>query len=319
MSDQGRAILFVLVAVLCGTVNDVGIKLLSGDYPLHQTVFFRSVVALSVSLIFLWREGGLVLLRTDRPGLHALRAGLVMVSNMLFFAGLAVMPLAAATALFFVAPLFITLIAIPVLGEPVGRYRLTAIGIGLAGVAVMMAPGVDWGEIGRMSLLLPLAAAACYSGMQVLTRKLGAGSAASAMAVYIQGSFLLVSLSFFVIAGDGRFAQGATHPSVIFLLRAWVWPAPEDLPVFAMIGVMSAMIGYFMSLAYRLGRASVVASYEYAALPLAIFWGWTVFGEVPRPAVWVGIALIAGAGLYVFQRERAQGRALASVRPVRRD
>ncbi|MDG3042701.1 DMT family transporter [Roseicyclus marinus] len=319
MSDQGRAILFVLVAVLCGTVNDVGIKLLSGDYPLHQTVFFRSVVALSVSLIFLWREGGLVLLRTDRPGLHALRAGLVMLSNMLFFAGLAVMPLAAATALFFVAPLFITLIAIPVLGEPVGRYRLTAIGIGLAGVAVMMAPGVDWGEIGRVSLLLPLAAAACYSGMQVLTRKLGARSAASAMAVYIQGCFLLVSLSFFVVAGDGRFAQGATHPSVIFLLRAWVWPAPEDLPVFAMIGVMSAMIGYFMSLAYRLGRASVVASYEYAALPLAIFWGWTVFGEVPRPAVWVGIALIAGAGLYVFQRERAQGRTLASVRPVRRD
>lgn len=319
MSDQGRAILFVLVAVVCGTLNDVGIKLLSGDYPLHQTVFFRSVVALSVCLVFLWREGGLVLLRTDRPGLHMLRAGLVMLSNMLFFAGLAVMPLAAATALFFVAPLFITLMAIPVLGEPVGRYRLTAIGVGLAGVAVMMAPGVDWGEIGRVSLFLPLAAAACYSGMQVLTRKLGARSAASAMAVYIQACFLLVSLAVFAVAGDGRFAQGATHPSVVFLLRAWVWPAPEDLPVFGMIGVMSAMIGYFMGLAYRLGRASVVASYEYAALPLAIFWGWTVFGEVPRPAVWLGIALIAGAGLYVFARERAQGRALASARPVRRD
>lgn len=319
MSEQGRAIFFVLIAVACGTLNDVGIKLLSGEYPLHQTVFFRSVVALSVCLVFLWREGGLGLLRTDRPGLHVLRAGLVMLSNMLFFAGLAVMPLAAATALFFVAPLFITLLAIPVLGEPVGRYRLTAIAVGLAGVAVMMAPGVDWGEIGRASLLLPLAAAACYSGMQVLTRKLGARSAASAMAVYIQGCFLLVSLAVFAVAGDGRFAQGATHPSVVFLLRAWVWPAPEDLPLFGMIGVMSAMIGYFMSLAYRLGRASVVASYEYAALPLAIFWGWSVFGEVPRPAVWLGIALIAGAGLYVFARERAQGRALASVRPVRRD
>jgi S-adenosylmethionine uptake transporter len=318
MIPQARAIVFVLVAVICGSINDSGIKLLSGDYPLHQTVFFRSVVALTVSMGFLFREGGLSLLRTDRPGLHALRAGLVMISNMTFFAALAVMPLAAATALFFVAPLFITLLAIPVLGEPVGRHRLTAIVVGLAGVAVMMAPGVDWGDIGRVSLLLPLAAAACYAWMQVLTRKLGARSTASAMAVYIQACFLCVSTVFFLVAGDGRFAEGATHPSVVFLLRAWVWPAPADLPVFVLIGVMSAMIGYCMGMAYKLGTASVVASYEYAALPLAILWGWLIFGEVPRVAVWVGIVLIAGAGLYVFARERAQGRALASARPIRR-
>ncbi len=319
MTPQARAILCVLIAVLCGSVNDMGIKLLSGDYPLHQMIFFRSVVALSVCVVFLMRDGGLPLLRTDRPGLHLFRAGLVMLSNMFFFASLAVMPLAAATALFFVAPLFITLLAIPILGEPVGRHRLTAIVIGFAGVGVMMAPGVDWGDIGRVSLLLPLAAAFCYSGMQVLTRKLGAHTAPSAMAVYIQAAFLVVSTLFFVIAGDGRFAEGATHPSVIFLLRAWVWPAPWDIPVFGLVGLMSALIGYFMAMAYRLGTASVVAPFEYGALPLAIFWGWMVFGEVPRPAVWLGIALIAGAGLYVFSRERAQGRALASVRPVRRD
>ena len=319
MSDGRRAVLFVLIAVLCGSVNDVGIKVLSGDYPLHQTVFFRSLVGLSVCLVFLQREGGLALLRTDRPGLHLLRAVLVMLSNMCFFAAFAVMPLAAATALFFVAPLFITLLAIPVLGEPVGRHRMAAIAVGLAGVAVMMAPGVDWGGIGRVSLLLPLAAAACYAGMQVLTRKLGVRSAASAMAVYIQACFLVVSILFFLVAGDGRFVDGASHPSLVFLLREWVWPAPRDLPVFLLIGVMSAMIGYCMSLAYRLGTASVMASYEYVALPLAVLWGWLIFGEVPRVAVWIGMALIAGAGLYVFARERALERTLASARPIRRD
>jgi hypothetical protein len=67
------------------------------------------------------------------------------------------------------------------------------------------------------------------------------------------------------------------------------------------------MIGYALSQAYRLGTASVVASYEYVALPLAIFWGWLIFGEVPRPAVWIGTALIAAAGLWVFARETGAG------------
>lgn len=318
MSDQSRAILFILVGMLCISVNDMTIKLLSGDYPLHQMVFVRSAIGIAASLVFLQIEGGWRLLRTDRPGLHLLRAGLIVVANMTFFAALSVMPLGAATALFFVAPLFITLLAIPVLGEPVGRHRLAAIAVGLVGVAVMMAPDVDWGGIGRASLLLPVAAAACYAGMQVLTRKLGARAAASAMAIYIQGAFLCVSVAFFLVAGDGRFAGSVGHPALVFLLRAWVWPAPGDWALFGLLGLMSAMIGYSLSMAYKLGTASVVAAYEYVALPLAIFWGWVVFGEVPAPAVWLGIALIAGAGLYVFARERARDRPLASARPIRR-
>jgi S-adenosylmethionine uptake transporter len=220
MSAQLRAILFILLGVLCGSLNDMGIKLLSGDYPLHQMIFVRSIVGVLVSLVFLHLEGGLALLRSKRPGLHLMRAGLVVFSNMTFFAALAVMPLGAATALFFVAPLFITLLAVPVLGERIGRHRIAAVGVGLLGVAVMMAPGVDWGGIGRASLLLPVAAAMFYAGMQVLTRKLGAFTAASALGLYIQSTFLIVSGMFFIVAGDGRFAEGMTHPSALFLLRA---------------------------------------------------------------------------------------------------
>jgi S-adenosylmethionine uptake transporter len=192
MSPALRAILFILLGVLCGSLNDLGIKLLSGEYPLHQMIFVRSIVGVLVSLVFLHLEGGLALLRTKRPGLHLVRTALVVFSNMTFFAALAVMPLGAATALFFVPPLFITLLAIPILGEPIGRHRIAAVLIGLLGVGVMMAPGVDWGGIGRINLLLPVAAAMFYAGMQVLTRKLGAYTAASAMALYIQLTFLTV-------------------------------------------------------------------------------------------------------------------------------
>jgi S-adenosylmethionine uptake transporter len=294
------------------------IKFLSDGYPLHQMVFVRSVVGLAASVLFLRYEGGWALLRTNRPGLHAVRAGLIVVANMTFFAALAVMPLGAATALFFVAPLFITLLAIPVLGEPVGLPRFAAIAVGLLGVGAMMAPGVDWGGIPRWNLLLPVAAAACYSGMQVLTRKLGAQSAASAMAIYIQGTFIAVSVVFFVVAGNGRFADASSGEAATFLLRAWIWPALGDVWIFALLGAVSGIIGYCLSQAYRIGTASVVASFEYVALPLAIFWGWVVFDEVPQTAVWLGVALIAGAGLAVFARERALERAVASGRPIRR-
>ena len=172
MSVETRAIVFILAAMLCITVNDTLIKFLSDGYPLHQMVFVRSVIGIAATSALLRMEGGLRLLRTSRPGLHAVRAGLIVVANMTFFAALSIMPLGAATALFFVAPLFITVLAIPVLGEPVGLPRIVAIVVGLGGVGVMMAPGVDWGGIPRWNLLLPVAAAACYAGMQVLTRKL---------------------------------------------------------------------------------------------------------------------------------------------------
>ncbi|MBY6200049.1 DMT family transporter [Maritalea mobilis] len=317
-ANNARAILFILAGVFFISINDMLIKLLSGGYPLHQMVFVRSAIGICVSLVILRYEGGVAMLRTSTPGLHLVRALLIVIANMTFFAALAVMPLGAATALFFVAPLFITLLAIPVLGETVGKHRMTAILIGLLGVAVMMAPGVDWGGIPRLSLLLPVAAAFCYAGMQVLTRKLGAKSAASAMAVYIQATFILVSVCFFVVAGDGRFAEGVESESLVFLLRAWVWPPVEDWWKFGLLGVLSAVVGYALSQAYRIGDAATVASYEYTGLPIAIFWGWIVFGEIPSLPMLAGTALIAGAGLYVFARERQRARPLSAARPQRR-
>ena len=317
LNPQTRAITFILVGMSCISVNDTLIKFLSDGYPLHQMVFVRSVIAVAASSVLLKMEGGLRLLRTDRPALHAVRALLVVIANMTFFASIAVMPLAAATALFFVAPLFITLLAVPVLGEHIGPPRIAAIVVGLIGVGVMMAPGTDWRGIPWWNLLLPVFAAGCYAGMQVLTRKLGVRSAASAMAIYIQATFVVVSVGFFLVAGDGRLAGDDPSRATEFLFRPWVWPRPGDLWKFAVLGLMSAFIGYSLSQAYRLGTAAVVASYEYIALPLAIFWGWVVFDEVPAPVVWIGIALIAGAGLAVFARERALARHVASARPIR--
>jgi len=284
------------------------VKLLSDEYPLHQLVFIRSIIGICVTLLILHFEGGWRLLKTRRLGLHALRAGLIVTANMTFFAAIAVMPLADATALFFVAPLFITVLSVLVLGETVGPRRIAAICVGFLGVVVMMRPGVDLGADlpSRWILTLPLIAAACYAGMQVLTRKLGGESSAAAMAIYIQVTFILVSTGFFVIAGDGRFAEGSTDQSLIFLLRAWTLPPVADWWLFGVMGVAAGGIGYALSQAYRIANASVIAPFEYFNLPMAIFWGWMIFGELPDVWVAMGIALIALSGIYVFLRERVK-------------
>ncbi|WP_299295306.1 DMT family transporter [uncultured Tateyamaria sp.] len=314
----GMGILFVLIGVFCISINDLLIKQLSGGYPLHQIVFARSGLGILVSLVIVQFEGGWGILRTRHPWLHMMRGLLIVVANMTFFLALAVLPLADATALFFAAPLFITLLSIPILGERVGPLRLTAVAVGFAGVVIMQRPWANASalDVNRLVLLLPVLSALTYALNQLMTRKLGVESKASAMAVYIQATFIVVSLAFYVVAGDGRFAAGTSNGSVIFLLRAWVWPDDADMWVFLGLGLNSAVIGYCLSQAYRLADAATIAPFEYIGLPLAVIWGFVVFGDLPVVEVWIGITLILGAGLFVFLRERQKARDMHR-RPIR--
>ncbi|UWR23055.1 DMT family transporter [Sulfitobacter sp. S190] len=312
----GLAIGFVLFGVLAISINDMLIKQLSGGYPLHQIVFLRSAIALLFSLVFLQFEGGFAALRTDVPLQHLLRGLLIVVANMTFFLALGVLPLADVTALFFAAPLFITLLSIPILGERVGPVRLTAVVIGFVGVLIMQRPwqGEDTLMVSRVVLMLPVLAALAYALNQLMTRRLGAKAPAAALAIYIQVSFLVVSVAFFLAAGDGRFAPEGGNATLQFLLRAWIWPTPDDMWVFIGLGVNGGFIGYSLSQAYRLADAATVAPFEYIGLPLAVLWGYLFFGDLPTWEVWTGIALIIASGLFVFFRERTEAR-----RPVARN
>ena len=317
---QAAGMVAILVAVTAISVNDMLIKFLSGGYPLHQMVFTRSLIAITFSLIFVQLEGGVSILRTRRPWLHALRGLMIVLSNMAFFSGLAALGLAEATAIFFVAPLMITLLSIPILGEKVGPLRIGAVIVGFLGVVIVTRPwaGGAAREVPFFVYLLPVLGAFTYAMNQILTRKLGVSSKASALAVYVQGSFILVSVAFWAVAGDGRFADGVQNDSLVFLLRAWVWPRGQDIWLFVALGFNSAFIGYGLAQAYRLADAATVAPFEYVGLPLAIIWGWVIWGEWPDPVVMLGIVLILGSGLFVFLRERQKQRRLLATRRINR-
>jgi S-adenosylmethionine uptake transporter len=306
-------ILFIIAGMTAISLNDMMIKQLSNGYPLHQIVFTRSAIGILFGLVMVQMEGGWSILKTRQPGLHLLRALLLVIANMSYFVALAVIPLADATALFFAAPLFITVLSIPILGEKVGPLRMGAVLVGFAGVVIMQRPWESGDSIGanRIVLLLPVLSALTYAINQLMTRKLGATSKASALTIYIQAIFIVVSLGFWVVAGDGRFAEGVDNASIQFLLRAWIWPAQEDFWLFAGLGANSAIVGYCLSQAYRLSDAATVAPFEYVGLPLAVFWGWAIWSDLPVWEVWLGMVLIMGSGLFVFLREQQKARRVA--------
>lgn len=312
-SRPGLGIFLIIIGIFAISINDMLVKQLSGGYPLHQIILVRSAIGLFFTLILVQMEGGLGLLKTRTPFLHAVRGMMVVIANICFFLALAVIPLADATALFFAAPLFITVLSVPLLGEKVGPLRMGAVVVGFIGVLIMQRPW-ETGErleVSRLVLLLPVIAAFTYALLQIMTRKLGTTTKASALSVYIQSMFIVVSLGFWAIAGDGRFAQLNDNASLQFLLRAWVWPANGDLwPLFG-LGINAAIVGYCLSQAYRVADAATVAPFEYLGLPLAVFWGWWFWSDLPDLPIWIGMIFIIGAGLFVFLREQQKERKLA--------
>jgi len=276
LSNNKIGIICVATAAVIFSTSDMLLKTLSGDYPLHQVVLFRAIFAMLVTLsLFMPLEGGYRNLLSKRIPLHLVRGLCVVVANMSFFFGLASMPLADATAIFFFAPLLITALSVPFLLEIVGFRRWVAVLIGFVGVIVMVRPGSDTFQIAAIG---PLIAAIAYASMQILTRKLGVSEKASTLAFYIQITFVFVCIAIGLVAGDGRFAKGIEDPSLLFLLRAWVIPPIEDVGVMALIGIASSIAAYLISQGYRLTEATVAAPFEYVALPISVFWGVVVFG-----------------------------------------
>lgn len=293
-------VFFALGGGVILSVNDLAIKALSGAYPLHQVILIRAVIGIALVLAVIGVSGtGFRQLLTRRPQEHLFRVGIVMVSNVTYFLGLAAMPLADAVAIAFIAPLLVTAMSAVVLGERVGPHRWAAVAVGLMGVVVMVRPGSG---VMQPAALLILISAVCYAASHMMTRRMRDTESAMTLNFFVQIGFLAVSTTMGLAAGDGRFA-GSGDPSLEFLLRPWVWPPVGDWWAFAATGVAVGIGGLMIAQAYRTSEAALIAPFEYVGMPMAIFWGAVVFGTLPDATGWLGIALICGAGLYTLARE----------------
>lgn len=275
----------MLLGMLLMTMMDATAKWLGEGYPISQIVFFRNLFALPPILVVTWASGGFKSLRTRQWKLHLLRGFAILLAIYTFFWGLRFLPLAEAIALAFLAPLFVSLLSIPLLGEKVGPRRWAAVGVGFIGMLVMLRPGA---EVFRWEALLPTATAFGYGLAMILTRRLSRED--SNASIIFWGT--LVGCLF----------------SAAFLPFAWRMPPLLDFALLAMMGMVGSVSMYCMTVAYRSAPAAVIAPFEYTALLWGLLIGWLVWSELPDAWVWTGAAVIVGSGIYILHREQTIAR-----------
>lgn len=295
-----RGVACLCLGVFVFSLQDAVIKQISGTYALTQVVVIRSLVAIPILLTLVQLETGWrALFSRDFWPLTA-RAAIMFAAYTAYYMAFPALPLADAVALYFTVPLFVTALAGPFLGEHSGWRVWAAVGVGFLGVMVMLQPGSGLFE---PAALLSLLAAALYATSMLMARKLGTGQVASVMVFYQNGVFLAgAAITALVLHWLG--IVDAAHPSLSFLVRDWAWPSLADGLLMASCGVIAATGMMFLTMAYRITRANIVASFEYSGILWAPLWGLLFFAEVPRLTTLAGAALIVGAGLVALRAAR---------------
>lgn len=283
--DTRRAMLLMVAAVALFALMDAGLKLLSPHYPPLQVGALRGLAALPFLLPWIAATSGFAQLLRVRWPLHLLRAGLGIAMMAGFVYGLRTLPLSTAYAITFIAPLVVTALAVPLLGEQVGPRRWMAIGIGLAGVLVVLRPT---GE-GMLTLagLAVLGAALCYALGAISVRVLARTDSTQAMVFWMM-----------LLLGAG---------SALLAWAAWRPLAPAHLWLVAGIGLTGALAQVALTEAFRRGEASLVAPLEYTALLWGVLLDATLWGVLPDGITWLGAGIIVASGLYLLRRERLRG------------
>lgn len=303
-----RGILALVAGIAVFSVQDLILKLLSGDYPLHQAMVLRSLTALPFHIAIVWWFDGRLSTITTPGWWKMLARGLLnFAAYTAYYLGLAALPMATTVALFFTAPLFITLASALLFRDRVAPASALAVGLGFAGVLLIVRPGESFGWVA----FLPILGALGYALSMLAARKLGETESAAAMAFWGNACFLLCALALSAVYGGGRF-EGSADPALAFLTRGWIMPSAVDLLLMVSCGVIAAVGLTLLTHAYRIAASAAVAPFEYSFMIWGLLWGWLIWGDLPDALAWAGIAVIIGAGLVVIRAEPGAGKAKAA-------
>ena len=296
-----RGILFLVAGVSVFSGQDLILKLISGGYPLYEAMVIRGLTSIPLLLLFAHFDGGVGTLFSPGMGRMILRGLMMFVAYFSFYIALAGLSLPTTVALYYSSPLFIAVLSVAYLGEKVAPATWVAVVVGFVGVLIMLRPGsalFDW------AALLPILSGLTYGLSMIFARKIGVSETAAAMAFWSNAVFLATATLMAGVLHSGAYAI-ETHLSLGFLTRGWITPTLPDLARMMACGVIAALGLWLLTQAYRIAPASTVAPFEYTGLIWSVLWGWTFWRDWPDAVGWIGIAVIAGAGLTVWWRERS--------------
>ena len=276
------AIVMVLFATLIFVSTDGMAKYLTDTLTTQQIVCVRYItISLIVAPILLLQASGTR--RTAKPGLHVIRGLLLLLSSLLFVFALEDLPLELSTAIGFVYPLYVTALAIPLLGEKVGVRRWIGVIVGFVGVIIILRPG---GAAFQWAMLFPLLSSFCWALGLIITRLMRGSE--HAVAILFYSSFV------------GALA------SLPLAVPLWQTPSSFEWVLLIGLGILNAAGQYLIIRAFMLAPASILAPFSYASIVWAMLIGAVVFGTRPDGPTLIGTLLLISAGIYVWHRERVR-------------
>ena len=284
-----RGIAFLVMATLFFSSSDAMAKYLSQGMPAIEIAWVRYVVFTVFAIAVGARSGG-VAARTRRPWLQVLRGLCVVGSALFFILALHELPIAEATTINFASPLLITVLAVLVLGEQVGRAGWLLLGLGFVGVLIVVRPGTSHFH---PAAFLVVASSICWAVGMMATRKMSGSerSATTLLWTAASGLVLLTSL----------------------LPFAFVWPGLRELGLTLVLGLVASMGQWFTILAYRHAEAATLAPLSYGQLIWSTVLGIVVFHNRPDGLTMVGAAVIIASGVLAVQRERVRLRQIKAL------
>jgi drug/metabolite transporter (DMT)-like permease len=277
-----RGILSMLAAVATFSMMDVTMKHLVATYPPMQVTFMRGLASLplligAAGLFGQWQD-----LMPRRWRLHLVRGLLSVVTLWGFVYAVKRLSLADAYTIFMSAPLLITALSMPLLGERVGPRRWAAVIVGLCGVVVVLKPsGTSLITLGGLAAL---GAALGYAFSALTIRILSRTDTGSATVVWALAVMSLIS--------------------GVLAIDSWVAIDWGQWPWLIGLGVTGALGQYFITEAFRRAPPAVIAPLEYTALAWGILFDWFIWMTAPSSRMLLGATIIVASGIYVIHRER---------------
>jgi drug/metabolite transporter (DMT)-like permease len=312
-NNNPKGILLILLAMVVFSVQDSIMKYIYSFVSLYEVYLIRTLVSLIIILLFLILTKKPIVFKTQYPLLTFCRVILFFFGFSSFYISLTVMPLATATALFFVSPFLITIFANFFLKEEIGPRRWAAVIIGFFGVYIILNP--DFSNFDYLSLT-PIFCAFCYSLSMIIIKKTSDKDSVYTQTFTFYLGAIIISSIFYFFIGDGQY-NTTDHPASQFIFREWFESLEVSILLMVATGVTASAAFILLFTAYSIASPSVVSPFEYSILLWSSLIGWIFFNEIPNLKTVIGIFIIVISGIYIFIREKAQDQSIVTEKPLR--